>query len=384
MRFLPLVWSNLRRRKLRSALTLLSILVAFVLYGYLCAIEQALAGGVSVAGADRLVVRHRISIIQLLPEAYKSRIAQVPGVAHVMHLTWFGGTYKHPKNFFARIPVVPEDLFAVYPDYVLTEDARRAWLQTRTGAIAGRSLAERFGWKVGDRIPIQADIWTRKGGNRTWEFDLAGIYDGAKEGTDTTQFFFRHDYFDEARAMGSGLVGWYVLKVADPARAAEIAAKIDAEFENSPNETKAEPEGAFVQAFAKQLGDIATILIAILGAVFFTILLVAGNTMGQAVRERIEELGVLKALGFGHGQVLLLVLAESCLLSVAGGWIGLLLAWQATSAGDPTGGYLQRFFLPVDRVILGLGLAVILGVVAGVLPALQARRLRIADALRRM
>ncbi|MHB8522017.1 MAG: ABC transporter permease [Limisphaerales bacterium] len=384
MRFLPLIWSNLRRRRLRTLLTLLSILVAFLLFGYLAAIKQALAGGVNVVGVDRLVVRHKVAIVQPLPESYKARIAQIPGVAAVTHCSWFGGVYQEPRNFFAQIAVEPKDFLDMYPEYLLAGPAKDAWLKTRTAAIAGRKLADRFGWKVGDRIPIQATIWVKENGGKAWEFDLVGIYEGAKKGTDTTQFFFHYDYFDEARAYVKGQVGWYIVRVNDPDQSAEVAKKIDDEFANSPAETKAETEGAFVQAFAKQVGDIGAIMIAILSAVFFTILLVASNTMAQSVRERIEELGVLKAMGFTNQQVLGLVLAESCFLSGLGGFLGLGLAWVLTARGDPTGGSLPMFFFPPSQLGVGVLLVLVLGLATGVFPALQAMRLRIADALRRM
>lgn len=383
MRFLYLISCNLRRKKLRTTLTLLSILIAFLLYGYLSAIKVALSAGVSVAGEDRLIVRHKVSIIQLLPVSYKDRISRIPGVDTVVHQTWFGGIYQEPKNFFAQMPVEPEAFLDMYPEFTVSEDTKKAWLQTRTGAIVGRTTAERFKWKVGDRIPIQATIWVRKDGGQTWEFDIVGIYDGAKKGVDTSQLFFRYDYFDEARASGEGLVGWYAVRVKDPDHAAEVAAQIDQEFANSPAETKAEPEGAFVQAFAKQIGDIGTIMVAILSAVFFTILLVAGNTMAQAVRERTEELGVLKALGFTSGQVLRLVLAESCLISGLGGLAGLGISWLLVANGDPTKGSLPVFYFPMPDLIVGIALVAILGLITGVLPAIQAMRLQIADALRR-
>jgi putative ABC transport system permease protein len=384
MKFLPLIWSNLRRRKLRTLLTALSICVAFVLYGYLSAIARALDAGVSVAGADRLVVRHRVSITQILPQSYQARIARVPGVAAVAHASWFGGIYQDPKNFFAQMPVVPEELLDLFPEYLLPEEQQRAWLATRTGAIVGRKLAEKYGWKLGDRIPIQATIWRKADGSQSWEFDLVGIFEGREKGTDTTQFFFRYDYFDEARQFGNGTVGWYWVRIKDPSQAAAVAKAIDLEFENSPAETKAEAEGAFASSFAKQIGNIGAIMISILSTVFFTILLVAGNTMAQTVRERTEELGVLKALGFTNGQVLALVLAESCFLAVLGGGSGLGLSWLLVSAGDPTGRLFPIFYFPPERLALGGGLVLALGVVAGIFPALQAMRLRIADALRRM
>jgi putative ABC transport system permease protein len=383
MKFLHLIGSNLRRKKLRTTLTMLSILIAFLLYGYLCAIQEGLNAGVSVAGEDRLVVRHKVSLIQLLPVSYKDRIARIPGVDAVVHQTWFGGIYQDPKKFFAQMPVEPEAFLDMYPEFILEEGARKAWMQTRTGAIVGRKTANRFGWKVGDRVPIQTTIWVQKNGSQTWEFDIVGIFDGAEKGVDTTQLFFRHDYFDEARAEGDGLVGWYSVRIKDPERAPEVAQAIDEEFANSPAETKAEAEGAFVQGFAKQVGDIGAITAAILSAVFFTILLVSGNTMAQAVRERTEELGVLKALGFTSPQVLGFVLAESCLIAGIGGLSGLGLAWLMISAGDPTNGALPIFYFPMRRLFLGIGLVLGLGLITGIVPAWQAMRIEIADALRR-
>jgi putative ABC transport system permease protein len=384
MKYVRLVWANLKRKKIRTLLTLLSILVAFVLFGYLAAIRQALSAGVDVAGADRLVVRHKVSIIQPLPGSYEAEMEQIPGVAEAAHASWFGGIYQRPSNFFPQIPVEPEEYLKMYPEFLLTEAEKEAWFTTRTGAVAGRNTAERFGWKVGDKIPIQATIWTHSGGQKTWEFDLVGIYDGAEKGTDTTNFFFHYDYFDEARDFGRGLVGWYVVRVEDPDGAVAVAKRIDDNFANSPAETKAETEGAFVQGFAEQIGNIGAIMVAILAAVFFTILLVAGNTMAQSVRERIGELGVLKALGFTDRGVLGLVLAEAMTIAALGGFAGLAIAWAAISQGDPTGGALPIFFFPTRDLFLGALLVLGLGLATGIFPALQAGRLRIADALRRL
>jgi putative ABC transport system permease protein len=383
MKYFYLVWSNLKRKKMRSILTILSIMVAFMLFGYLGAIRQGFSQGIDVAGVDRLIVRHKVSIIQLLPEAYETRIEQVDGVIDASHQTWFGGIYQKPSNFFAQMPVKPREYLDMFPEFLLSDEERQAWFNTRSGAIAGRGIADRFDWKVGDRIPINATIWTRKGGERTWEFDLVGIYDGAEKGTDTTQFLFRYDFFDESRQFAQGQVGWYTVRISDPDRSAETAALIDAEFANSPYETKAEPEGAFLQGFANQIGDIGFIMMSIIAAVFFTILLVAGNTMAYAVRERTNELAVLKAIGFTDRAVLGLVLGESLVLAGLGGAIGLFLAWMLVSAGDPTGGSLPMFFIPVKDLLAGIVLIGLMALVAGILPALQAQRLRIADALRR-
>ena len=383
MKFLALVFSNLKRKKLRTFLTILSILVAFVLYGLLCTIKEAFTAGVTMAGADRLVVRHKVSLIMTLPVTYGTRMEGIPGVASAVHFTWFNGIYQNePKNFFGSFPTQPDKLFEIFPEIVLPDDQKRAWEQTRTGAIVGKQLVERFGWKIGDRVSLMSPIWPKESGT-AWEFDIVGVYTGAKKATDTSGFYFRYDYFDEARRRGKGEVGWYGVKVKEPDRAAEVAAAIDSEFANSPYETKAEPEGAFMQGFAQQIGDIGTILIAILSAVFFTILLVAGNTMAQSVRERTEELGVLKALGFTNQRVLRLVLLESCFIAAVGGLIGLLLAWLFTLGGSPVPAMLPVFYLPPRYIGIGVGLVFALGIIAGILPALQAMRLQIAVALRR-
>ncbi len=386
MKFFPLIWCNLKRKKARTLLTLLSIVVAFVLFSYLSAIKQALSGGISMAGANRLLVRHKISIIQPLPESYKARMERIPGVSLVTHQTWFGGIYQDSRNFFMQSPVVPEEFLEMHPEFVLAPAQKEAWLRTRIGAIVGRKTANRFQWKIGDKVPLLSSIWAKNDGGRMWEFEIVGIFDGRDANTDTTPFFFRFDYFDEARrsGWGKGTVGWYMIRVADPARATGVARLVDAEFENSSAETKTEPEGAFVQAWVKQVGDIALITTSIMGAVFFTILLVTGNTISQSVRERTGELGVLKAIGFTNGRVLALVLLESCLLAVLGGALGLGIGELLTARGDPTGGLLPMFRFDNRDLAAGLAGCLALGLVTGVFPALQAMRLRVADALRRM
>ncbi len=384
MKFFPLIWANLKRKKLRTLLTVLSVVVAFILFVFLCAIKQALTGGVKLAGVNRLIVRHKVSIIQLLPESYKVRMERISGVAKATHQTWFGGHFGDSKTFFAQMPVVPEEFLEMHPEIVLPPEQKEAFIRTRTGAIVGRKTAERFGWKVGDTVPIISSIWIKTDGSQVWPFDIVGIFDGNKKGTDTTPLFFRYDYFEEARRWSKGKVGWYTIQVEDPSRAAEVAQRVDAEFQNSEAETKTEPEAAFMQGFAKQIGDIALITALILGAVFFTILLVTGNTMSQAIRERTGELGVLKALGFTNGQVLTLVMAESCLLAGLGGLLGLSLGWVFTLGGDPTGGQLPLFYLPPRDVIVGLAITICLGVITGIFPALQSMRLRVADSLRRI
>ena len=383
MKFAGLVLSNFKRHKLRTTLTVLSIIAAFILFGYLAAIRKAFQMGASVAGADRLVTRHKVSIIQMLPISYKAQIEHIPGVAAVAHAVWFGGIYKDPKDsFFAQLPVVPEEYMAMYPEFQLPKDEYDAWTKLRTGVVVGRTTANKFAWKIGDKIPIQATIWRPKSGN-TWTFDLVGIYDGKYKETDTTQFLFRYDYFDENRLFGQGTIGWYLIRIKDPQHAAGVAKAIDERFANSAYETKTETEKAFIKGFADQMGNIGKILTTILTAVFFTILLVAGNTMAQAVRERVSELGVMKAIGFTDTQVLWFVLAESCLIAIAGGALGLALAWFFISFGDPTHGALPIFFFPPRDLYIGIACVLLLGLAAGIVPSVQAMRLNTVDALRR-
>lgn len=383
MKFLPLLFSNFKRHKLRTSLTVLSIIVAFILFGYLAAIRKAFDLGVSVAGQDRLVVRHKVSLIQLLPASYEAEMEKIEGVADATHHTWFGGVYQEPRNFFAQIAVEPEEFLKMYPEFLMPQDQKDAFIKTRTAAIVGRVTAERFGFKVGQKIPLQATIWRPKAGGMTWTFDLVGIFDGAHQETDTSGFYFHSDYLQENNVFGAGQVGWYMIKVNDPGQAEQVAKRVDEHFANSPAETRTETEGAFVKGFAEQMGNIGAIVRAILTAVFFTILLVAGNTMAQSVRERINELGVMKAIGFTDTMVLAFVLFESLIVAIIGGAIGLTLAWFAIAAGDPTNGALPIFFFPPADLAMGVVFALLLGLVTGLIPAIQAMRLNTVDALRR-
>jgi putative ABC transport system permease protein len=383
MKYLPLLWHSLFRRKVRTIFTLLAVLVAFTLYGFLAAIEAAFGMGVELAGNERLVLIHKVSIIQLLPESYLERIRATPGVTDVCHQTWFGGIYQDPKNFFMQTPVDPESLLRMFPEFKLPDDQKKAWIADQQGAIVGRATAEKYGWKVGDRIPIQATIWRKKDNSSNWEFNLDGIYDGAEQGTDVTQFFFHYKYFDESRLFGQGSVGWYTVRIADASKAAQIAQALDGQFANSPAETKTTTEKAVVQAFANQVGNIALIVRSIIGMAFFIILLVTANTMAESVRERTSEVAVLKTLGFTDGRVLALVLVESCLIAGVGGFLGLGVAGLMVPR-IPTGNLLPNLFVP--KASLGVGIALVLGLgfVAGIFPALRAMRLRIVDALRRV
>jgi putative ABC transport system permease protein len=384
MKYLHLLWRNLWRRKVRTVFTFLSIAVAFVLFGVLMAIRNAFEAGVDLAGQHRLLTIHRVSIIQPLPERYLEPIRATAGVRYATHFTWFGGVYQDPKNFFATMAVDPAGLLRVYPEYLVDDAQRERWVRTRTGAIAGRKLLERFGWKIGDRIPIQPTIYRpTDGGGETYEFELLGVYRGRTADVDESGFFFHHDYLME-RVGDPGTVGWYVVEVEDPARADEVAAAIDAQFVNSPAETKTTTEKALARSFAAQIGDTGAMLTAIAAIVFFVILLIAGNTMAQAVRERTAELGVLKTLGFTDLTVMGLVLGEAMLLAGAAGVLGLAVVTLATPAfAKLVETFLPVFYVPSGALVAGAGLAMLLGIASGGVPAILALRLSIVEALRR-
>ncbi len=381
-----LISAALRRKKTRTFLTFSSVFFAFLIFGVLSMLRTAFSMGVEMASEDRLVVRHRVSLFQLLPQSYEAEMEEMPGVVDAVHMTWFGGVYQDPSNFFMQSPVEPAEYLDMYPEVELSEEEKTRWIGTRNGAVAGRALVERHGWEIGDRIPIQPTIWQQQGrGDDAWEFELVGIYESAVEGFDETQFLFRYDFFDEARSFGRGQIGWFMVRVQDPARAPQVAAAIDAAFQNSPAETKSESEGAFAAGFANQVGNLGLIVTSILGAVFFTILLVAGNTMAQSVRERIGEIGLLKALGFTAGRVQRLVLFESVTLVATAGFLGMVMsAVLERGLRSQLAAYFPGLALRPQDLLLGLGLALLTGLVVGVFPARRAMRLETAFALRRL
>jgi putative ABC transport system permease protein len=384
MKYLPLIVRNLLRRKIRTLFTTASIFIAFLLFGVLMALKAAFSMGVEVAGADRLMMIHRVSFIQPLPKSYLERMRPVEGITLISHANWFGGIYQDPSNFFANMAVDPETWLAMYSEYVVPEEQKRAWFADRTGAIVGADLAKRFGWKVGDRVPLKGTIYQKPDGS-PWEFTIDGIYDSPVKGTDKTQFFFHYDFLNESvrGTFMADQVGWYLIKVANPAEADGLAKRLDSLFANSPAETKTATEKVFASDFAKQVGDIGAIVTAIAAVVIVFILFVAGNAMAQSIRERTNELAILKTLGFTDGKVLAMVLLESSLVAVIGGGFGLLLASLIIAQGDPTGGFLPIFHFPPGDLVLGVALVLVLGVLAGLVPGLQAGRLKIVDALRR-
>lgn len=382
MKYLHLLWASLFRKKLRTTLTLLSIIVAFFLFGLLQSVSQAFSNVASQTQADRLITNSRYSIIDLLPQSYLAQIASVPGVRNVTHATWFGGSYQDKAAEFAIFPVEHESYLEVANEIKLPPDQMEAWKRTRTGAIIGRALAAKYNWKIGDKVPVKADIWPQAGGELLWTFDIVGIYENTNDANNGEQaLLFRNDYFDEARQAAKGRVGWYILKIDDAKNADTISRQIDALFDNSESETKTQTEAAFAQGFIKQIGDISLIVTAILGAVFFTILVLTGNTMSQALRERIPEFGILKTLGFGNGQVLTFVLVESLLLTILGGLIGLGLAALMAGAMKSSLAAVGVSGIGWPVIWRALVAMVVLGIAVGFLPALKAMRLKIVDAL---
>ena len=384
MKYFRLIWKNAWRKKIRTSLTILSIFVAFLLFALLSAIGYAFRGGVDVADAERLIVINKVSLINPLPSSYLNRIASEDGVHSVTHASWFGGFYQEPRNQFGQFPVDPESYFAMYPEFNIPEEQLEAFKRNRTGAVVGQELATTYGWEVGDRIPIQATIWTKADGGRTWEFDLEGIFSSDDPRGSTALMLFQYDYFEEARAFAKGTVGWYVLRVANGADPVQVSKTIDLMFANSPNETKTSTEAAFAQSFMNQYGNIAMIVTLILGAVFFTLLLVSGNTMSQSVRERISELAVLKTLGFTDRSVLAIVLSESILIMLMGGLLGLGVGWVITQGiAQQMAAFLPGIFLSPTAIATGVAMMIGAGILAGIFPALKAMRLSIIDALAR-
>lgn len=385
MKYFHLVWAALFRRKTRTLFTLLSVIAAFLLFGLLDSVRAAFANaGNNIAGVDRLVTISKVSFTMSLPKSLLARIQAVPGVVEVTYVNWFGGIYQDPKNFFPN-EAVAENFFDLYPEWVLPAEQRQAFKQTRSGAVIGATLARKYHWKIGDKIPLQATIFPQKNGSNTWTFDLVGIYHASNPKLENQEnaLFFNWDHFNEATQFGGGnTVGWYVIKLADRRQGDQVAQAVDALSADSDHETKTETEQAFTTALVSQFADIGLIVGAIMGAVFFTLVLLTGNTMAQAVRERIPELAVLKTIGFSNRSVLTLVLGEAVLLLVLGGAIGMGLAGVVVDlVRVQLGNTIPLAPLDAQIWLLGLALMVAIGLIVGALPALRGMRLRIVDAL---
>lgn len=379
MKFLPFIWSTLWRKKLRTIFTLLSILIAFLLFGMLQGVNAAFQRSVDKANVNRLIVTSRISLTEALPVAQLPQIEHIDGVANVAWTVWFGGYFQEPKNFLFAAPVDIDRYLATVPEVKVTPDQVAALKADRSGILIGVKAMQKYGWKIGDRIPLHSTIWTRKdNGTSDWEFDIVGSYDFTGDDAQTNGALFNYAYFDEARAFSRGTVGWWIVQVKDPKRSAEVAAAIDKQFLNSTDETKTQSQKEFAQGFLKQFGDINFIVTAILGAVFFTLLFLTGNTMMQSVRERIPELAVLKTLGYTDNRVIALVLAESALLCGLAAALGLAAASLLFPFLKSVIGVVS---LPPSVLIFGAVVAVLLAVITGLPPAWRAKRLVIVDAL---
>lgn len=382
MKFSRLIFANLFRKKVRLILTLGSFAVALFLFAFLSIVRGAFLGNAELASANRLVTINRTSIINLIPLSYKDKIQRIPGVKYVTHNNWFGGIYQNENNFFPQFVIDPETQRQVFPELVVPDDQWASFLKDRQGAIAGAKTAKRFGWKIGDRIPIKTTLY----GGGAWEFNLVGIYHGTRAQDDETQFWFQWDYFEERIPdRVKGQIGWYVIRIDNPEDAPRIGKAIDTQFENSPNETKTEAESAFAANWVKQFGNIQFLIVTIGAVVFFTLLLVTGNTMAISVRERTSELAVLKAIGYSDRAVLFFVLTESLVIALVGGLLGLLLAVAFTPVlATALASMLPNLVLPASVLALGLVVALVVGVAAGLLPGIGAMRMRVVNALRRV
>jgi putative ABC transport system permease protein len=383
VRFRGLIFANLFRKKVRLVLTIGSFAVALFLFAFLAVVRSSFSRGAEVAGADRLITMNRIGLIQTMPISYQDRIAAVPGVKAVTQNHWFGGVYQDEKNFFVQFVIDPDNMRKVMSEFVVPDDQWANFLKDRQGAVVGVKTAQRFGWKIGDRIPIKNSLY---GPTKTWEFNLDGIYHNERPGGDENQFWIQWKYFDEnVPAVAKSTAGWFVLKLDNPDDAARVGKAIDTMFANSSAETKTQTESAFAIGFIKQFGNIEFLIESIGVVVFFTLLLVTGNTMAISVRERIGELGVLKAIGYSDRSVLFFVLAESLVIALFGGLAGLGLALLAVPVlGAKLNGLLPSLVLSPAILSVGLLVAVLVGAVSGLLPGIGAMRMRVVNALRRV
>ena len=386
MSLLGLMWANLFRKRTRTTLTLLSVMIAFLLFVLLKSVSAAFESGVQVSGADRLVVGAKYSQIDMLPYNQKQQILALEGVEAITHSSWFGGIYQDPKNFFAKYPVEPLDYFDMFAELELSPaDALQRFSQERTTAVADIGLVEKYGWQIGDVIPIIGDIYTKADGERLWEFELVGTFTENGASSSFPGFLFHYDYFNESvPEFAMDLVGGWTVRLADPERADEVSQRVDALFENSTDPTRTATEDEANRQFARQLGDIGFITTMIMTAVFFTIVLLTGNTMTQALRERVPELAVLKTLGFTDTTVSLLVLGEAILLCLMGAAVGVALAFAiAPGLSASIEGFFGAFEVNLNTAFTAFALSVAIGLTIGLMPAINARRLAIVDALRK-
>ncbi len=379
MKYFPLIWANLMRRKVRTTFTLLSVFIAFMLFAVLGAVDQAFTGGVNLADANRLVVTNRVGLINSMPINYADRIATVPGVGAITWQEWVGAYFQDPRQPITGFGVDENSFLNVHDDMQVPPDQAQAWLKDRQGVLIGETVAKHYGWKVGDHFPLRSNIWRDKQGNSTWDVTVDGIYHGGPG----DELLMHYKYLDDTRAFRNNQVGMFMLKISNPEKGAAVSEQIDQMFANSDAETKTSTEKAFVQGFAAMLGNIGKIVTGIVTAVLFSMLLVIANTMAQSIRERTSELAVLKALGFSRRGVGFMVLAESLLVTALGGVLGLLLGACIAGGIGSKLPFVQDFHTPPPTIAFGILLMLALGLLAGLLPAIQAMRLQVATALRR-
>jgi putative ABC transport system permease protein len=378
-----LVFKNLVRNPLRLCLTVFATFIAFMVYGLLSSFQAALDSGVELAADDRLIVVNKINFTQPLPISYVNKVRGIDHVVALTHLNWFGGYYQDPQNEIVMFAVDPEGFLGVYDEVLMTEGERSNWVSNRRGLIAGKSIATTNGWQVGDRIPVNSSIFMQRDRSRDWDFDVAAIYTGADAQTDTDSVYFHYEYFDETQAFGRGFVGRLVVRTEHPRFNEQVVHDIDDMFANTPYETETVPEQTFNKAFAEQIGNLGLILTSVVLAAFFIILVIVGNSMVLAIRERTNEIGVMKTLGFTSARVFSMVLAESLALAFAGGLLGLLSADVLIAAVNRSSYQLPTLILNAATVIKALLIMLTLGLVTGIVPAVKALRLNIVSALSR-
>ncbi len=378
MKFMRLIWVNLLRNKRRTVLTVLSVTVALFLFATLRSVVTALDAVSEVGSEARLITRSATGITFALPQSYYERLRAQEGVRSVSWANWFGGIYVDQHNFFAQFAIDPQTYLAMYPEMVMPEDQKQAFLSERTAALVGRGLMERFGWSLGQNITLQGTIFPGD-----WEFTIRAVYVPDDPSFGDQMFFFHYDYLYEG-VNGNIIPGWYVLQLEDPTAAPAVIDRIDRMFENSSRPTKTETEKAFNAGFVTMWGNIGFLVKAIGTAVFFAILLIAANTMMMAGRERISENAVLKTLGFQDGLLFRLVLAESIVITLLGGALGVFGSKILFGPNNFVNAFIPGFEVEWSTVILGLAMATALGIVSGIVPAWQAMQLPVIQALRRV
>ena len=383
MKDLYLILKNLTRKKMRLFLTVFATFIAFMIFGTLTAFQKAFDSGVDLAADDRLIVLNKISFTQVLPIAYVNRVRAIEDVEALTHLNWFGGYYQDPRAQFAMFAVDAENFMEVYPELVLSDEQRQAWIDNRQGLIAGRSIADNFGWEVGDRIPINSNIFSQRDGRTDWDFDVVGIFEGADPQTDTNGVYFHYEYFNETQSFGGDFVGFMALRTSDPSKNEAVIKTIDDMFANSPAETETVPEKVFNKAFIEQIGNLSLILTSVVLAAFFVILVIVGNSMILSIRERTAEIGVMKTLGFTSGRIFRMVLAESILLALIGGVLGVFASGFMITAINSAPIQLPPLILDGAVWSQALLFVLLLGFITGIVPAMNALRLNIITALSR-